>query len=425
MSKQLQRVRGMRDLLPDEVRRWRRVEDVSRRVIESFGYAELRLPLVELTDLFRRGVGEVTDIVGKEMYTFDDRDGVSLTLRPEGTAGVVRAGLEHGLLFNQVQRFWYAGSMFRYEKPQKGRYRQFEQIGAEAFGMPGPEVDAELIHVMTLILEQLNVRNATTLELNTLGTLQSRAAYRDALVAFLSPRANELDADSRSRLERNPLRILDSKIATTQELLRDAPSFENYLDDASEVRFRELCVLLDALGIAYTINRRLVRGLDYYTHTVFEWVTDALGAQGTVCAGGRYDGLVGQLGGKPTPGVGWAFGVDRIVHLCDTQRADNEAAAMVDVYCIVTDRQALPRTLPFVQRLRDRGLSVRTQVQSGKFEAELKRAQESAARAALIVGGDNAELRVKWLDGRGPDERLSADAVVERLAEGLGEGLDK
>lgn len=404
----------MRDLLPDEVRRWRTVEATSRAVLESFGYAEIRLPLVEATELFRRSVGEATDIVGKEMYSFADRDGVSLTLRPEGTAGVVRAGLEHGLLFNQVQRFWYSGSMFRYEKPQKGRYRQFEQIGAEAFGMPGVEVEAELIQAMTQIFARLGVSGGVTLELNTLGTTESRVAYREALVAYLTPRAAELDADSRQRLERNPLRILDSKVASTQALLASAPGFDEYLDAESHARFAELCSLLDALGIAYRINRRLVRGLDYYTHTVFEWVTDALGAQGTVCAGGRYDGLVGQLGGKPTPGVGFAFGVDRLVHLCETLDGNAGAARSVDVYCIVTERAASAFALAFAQRIRDRGLIVRTQMQSGKFDAEMKRAQASGAALAMIVAGADEPVRLKWLDGRGADERLSVDTAVER-----------
>jgi histidyl-tRNA synthetase len=404
----------MRDLLPDEVRRWRTVEETSRAVLESFGYAEIRLPLVEATELFKRSVGEATDIVGKEMYSFADRDGVSLTLRPEGTAGVVRAGLEHGLLFNQVQRFWYSGSMFRYEKPQKGRYRQFEQIGAEAFGMPGVEVEAELIQAMTQIFARLGVSGGVTLELNTLGTTESRVAYREALVAYLTPRAAELDADSRQRLERNPLRILDSKVASTQALLASAPGFDEYLDAESQARFAELCSLLDALGIAYRINRRLVRGLDYYTHTVFEWVTDALGAQGTVCAGGRYDGLVGQLGGKPTPGVGFAFGVDRLVHLCETLDGNAGAARSVDVYCIVTERAASAFALAFAQRIRDRGLIVRTQMQSGKFDAEMKRAQASGAALAMIVAGADEPVRLKWLDGRGADERLSVDTAVER-----------
>ncbi len=404
----------MRDLLPDEVRRWRTVEETSRAVLESFGYAEIRLPLVEATELFKRSVGEATDIVGKEMYSFADRDGVSLTLRPEGTAGVVRAGLEHGLLFNQVQRFWYSGSMFRYEKPQKGRYRQFEQIGAEAFGMPGVEVEAELIQAMTQIFARLGVSGGVTLELNTLGTTESRVAYREALVAYLTPRAAELDADSRQRLERNPRRILDSKVASTQALLASAPGFDEYLDAESHARFAELCSLLDALGIAYRINRRLVRGLDYYTHTVFEWVTDALGAQGTVCAGGRYDGLVGQLGGKPTPGVGFAFGVDRLVHLCETLDGNAGAARSVDVYCIVTERAASAFALAFAQRIRDRGLIVRTQMQSGKFDAEMKRAQASGAALAMIVAGADEPVRLKWLDGRGADERLSVDTAVER-----------
>ena len=418
----LQSIRGMRDVLPEEALRFYTVEAVARRVLESFGYIEIRLPLLEPTELFSRGVGETTDIVGKEMYTMEDREGSSITLRPEGTAGCVRAGLQHGLLFNRVQRLWYAGPMFRHEKPQKGRYRQFDQIGAEAFGIPGPEIDAELVQLCAIVFDALGVRSRLTLEINTLGGPEARASYRQALVAYLQPLSNRLDEDSRRRLERNPLRILDSKAPETLALLADAPALEDHLDAAAHARFDELRTMLDTLGVAHTVNRRLVRGLDYYTHTVFEWVTDALGSQGTVCAGGRYDGLVALLGGRSTPGVGFAMGVDRLVLLADAMHIGDNVGprAQVDVYCIATDRARLAELLVFAQRLRETlpGLRVGTQAQSGKFDAELKRAGESGAAAVLIVGAEQApgEYRLRWLRSGRKDERLTADTVIEALA---------
>ena len=307
-------IRGMNDILPADAARWQFLESTVADVLATYGYSEIRLPLVEQTALFKRSIGEVTDIVEKEMYTFDDRNGDSLTLRPEGTAGCVRAAIQHGLL-TVAQRLWYSGPMFRHERPQKGRQRQFHQIGVECFGIATPDMDAELILICARLWQRLGISDVVTLELNSIGSSVARKAYREALVDYLREREDGLDEDSRRRLDSNPLRILDSKNPDTQALLDDAPGLEDFLDDESVEDFATLCGLLDAAGVSYRINRRLVRGLDYYNKTVFEWVTDALGAQGTVCAGGRYDGLVAQLGGRDTPGVGFAMGMERLVLL--------------------------------------------------------------------------------------------------------------
>ena len=312
MSGSIKAIRGMQDLLPQKKRYYRQVEDAARHIFAQHGYEEVGLPLLESTPLFKRLVGEATDIVEKEMYTFDDRNGDSMTLRPEGTAGLVRFVNEHGLAFNQTQKLWYAGPMFRYERPQKGRYRQFEQIGVECVGIPGPDVDAELLLMCAALWKRLGVESMVRLELNSIGDVASRQAYIEALVNYLSDRREELDEDSQRRLTTNPLRILDSKSASTQAILDDGPQIESYLDVDSTDHFEALCAILDAAEVPYTVNRRIVRGLDYYNRTVFEWVTDELGAQGTVCGGGRYDALIGQLGGRDTPGVGFAMGVDRL-----------------------------------------------------------------------------------------------------------------
>jgi histidyl-tRNA synthetase len=417
----LQSIRGMRDLLPGDTPRWRHVESTTRSVIESFGYEEIRLPLLEATELFSRSVGESTDIVEKEMYSLSDRDGVSISLRPEGTAGCVRACLQHGLIFNQPQRLWYAGPMFRYERPQKGRYRQFDQIGVEAFGMSGPEQDAELVQLAARVFHALGLATAVQLQLNTLGTPAARAAHRVALVEWLSPRRDALDADSRRRLDTNPLRILDSKDPGTQALLAQAPKLEDYLDDAARAHFDELCVLLDKLQIGYVVNRRLVRGLDYYTHTVFEWVTDALGAQGTVCAGGRYDGLVEQLGGRPTPGAGFAFGVDRLVLLHEAVHP-TWLDRPLDVYGIVMAPEQQAWAMAVLQQLRSElpGLRVRLDTQGGKLKNQLKRADASGAACAAIFGAEEREhdqVSVKWLRSVQPQARLDVRMLAQQLAQ--------
>ncbi len=333
MSKNIQSIRGMNDILPEATPVWQYFENTARQLLNRYGYSEIRMPIVEQTELFSRAVGEVTDIVEKEMYTFTDRNDDSLSLRPEGTAGCIRAGIQHGLLHNQQQRLWYTGAMFRHERPQKGRYRQFHQIGVEAFGMQGPDIDAELIAITARLWKTLGLRNLR-LEINTLGTPASRHAYRDLLVEYFTAHHEQLDDDSRRRLHTNPMRILDTKNPDLKELVAAAPNLHDHLDDVSREHFATLCSLLDGMGIVYEVNPRLVRGLDYYTHMVFEWVTDDLGAQSTVCAGGRYDGLVEQLGGKSTPGVGFGMGMERLILLLETQGIATPISAP-DVFLIM------------------------------------------------------------------------------------------
>ncbi len=417
----IQSIRGMRDVLPEEARRWRRIEDRLREVLVGHAYEEIHLPLLEATELFSRGVGEATDIVEKEMYTLADRDGDSLTLRPEGTAGCVRALLEHGLLFNQTQRVFYAGPMFRYERPQKGRYRQFYQLGAEAFGFAGPDIDAELVLMGYEFWRALGVAGQVRLELNTLGSAQARADYREALVGYLTPLAGRLDEDSRRRLTRNPLRILDSKNAQTQALLADAPRLPDYVDAEGQAHFDGLRRLLDAMQVPYVVNPGLVRGLDYYTHTVFEWITDAIGAQGTVCAGGRYDGLVERLGGRPTPGAGFALGLERVMLLLESAAADGTPAdSAADVYLCVMDPAHQAWALALAQKLRDAlpAFRIRTHAGGGKLKNQMKRADQSGARFAIVVGEDEVAAgapALKYLREDRPQEALAVDALIERL----------
>ncbi|MXX28362.1 MAG: histidine--tRNA ligase [Gammaproteobacteria bacterium] len=409
----------MRDVLPDETRRWRAVEEQIVDILDGFAYEELRLPLLEMTELFARSVGASTDIVEKEMYSLIDRDGNSISLRPEGTASCARALLVSGLLRNQAQRVFYRGPMFRHERPQMGRFRQFHQVGVEVFGPPGPDVDAELIQIGTEIWRALDLADEIQLELNTLGAPAARAAWRDALAAYLRPHRAALDADSARRLDRNPLRILDSKSAATQALLADAPSFDDYIDDESAEHFEALKGLLDELGIAYVLNPRLVRGLDYYGRTVFEWTTGRLGAQGTVCAGGRYDGLVEIIGGKPTAAAGFALGLERVLLL---QQALHEAAPepAVDVYCCVLEPRWQGVALAAVQRLREGlpGLRFRVHAGGGSLKSQLKRADQCGARWALLFGEDELRdnrMACKDLRSGAPQEVLTAQAVIERL----------
>lgn len=384
--KKIQAIRGMNDILPDQTYHWQMVEDILGRVLASYGYREIRLPLLESTELFQRSIGEVTDIVEKEMYTFADRNGDSLTLRPEGTAGCVRAVLQHSLLAQGPQRLWYYGAMFRHERPQKGRYRQFYQIGVEVLGPNGPDVDAELI-LMTARFWQALGLEGLRLQLNSLGSPAARAAYRERLVDFFTAHQDSLDEDSRRRLHSNPLRILDSKNPALQEIIAQAPRLLEYLDGDSRAHFEALRGLLDSNGIAYEINPRLVRGLDYYTRTVFEWISDQLGAQGTVCAGGRYDGLVEQLGGQPTPAVGFALGLERLIALLGEQGCLNFPAP-VDLYMVAVGPQAERRSLQLAEYLREAVPNVRLQVNysGGSFKSQLKRADRSGARWALILG---------------------------------------
>lgn len=413
----------MNDVLPDECGTWRRVESVIRDVAEGYGYREIRLPILEQTELFRRSIGEVTDIVEKEMYTFLDRNDESVTMRPEATAGMVRAGISHGLFHNKRQKLWTSGPMFRYEKPQKGRFRQFHQIDVEAMGYPGPDVDAELIIMSARMWESLGL-SRLRLELNSLGSSESRKRYREALVKYLSAVKSRLDDDSIRRLEQNPLRILDSKSPEMQEVIADAPLMLDYLDTESERHFSELKALLDTAEISYVINPRLVRGLDYYNRTVFEWVTDALGAQGAICAGGRYDGLVAKLGGRPTPAIGWAMGMERLVALYE-ECGGRAPEVNPDVYIVAVGDAALMRAFEIAERLRDQatGIRIESNLGGGSFKAQLKRADKSGAEFALVLGDEEVaenQVALKPLRSQEEQVRISADRLVAELSGRLG-----
>ncbi len=388
MAKHIQAIRGMNDYLPEDTAIWQKIEQILSDILSGYGFREIRLPIVEQTPLFKRAIGEVTDVVEKEMYTFDDRNGESMTLRPEGTAGCVRAGIEHGLLYNQEQRLWYSGPMFRYERPQKGRYRQFTQIGAEVFGLAGPDIDAELIMMTARWWKALGINEHVSLELNSIGSLEARAEYRDALVAFLEQNKAALDEDCLRRMYTNPLRVLDSKNPQVQTLLHDAPQLADYLDPESKVHFDGVCALLNAVGISYRVNQRLVRGLDYYNRTVFEWVTEGLGAQGTVCAGGRYDGLVEQLGGKATTGVGFAMGMERLVLLVQTVNPDFIPSACIDVYVIAQGADVQSKAMQLAEVLRDAlpERKVMTNFGGGNFKKQFARADKWGAKLALVLG---------------------------------------
>ena len=423
MSKSLQAIRGMNDILPNQTPIWRYLEQTFSSLMDSYGYEQIRLPILEFTELFARGIGEGTDVVDKEMYTFLDRNEESLTLRPEGTAGCVRAVLEHNLsAAGQVQKLWYQGPMFRYERPQKGRYRQFHQIGVEVFNQPGPDIDAELIILTARFWQLLGVRDAVTLQLNSLGSSEERALYRDALVAYLQQRFDQLDEDSQRRLTTNPLRILDSKNEQTQALLVDAPTLQEYLGEESMSHFLGLQARLNAAGIAFEINPKLVRGLDYYGKTVFEWVTDRLGAQGTVCAGGRYDGLVSQFGGKPTPGVGFAMGQERLVLLLETLgQVPSELTREADVYFCAFGEAAELAAITLAEQLRDHlpQLRVWVNANAGSFKAQFRRADKSGAQLALILGEDELAQRVvgcKPLRDSAEQQTIAWDALAEHLA---------
>ena len=424
MAKNIQAIRGMNDYLPEDTALWQRIEGTLKQVLSGYGYSEIRMPIVEQTPLFKRAIGEVTDVVEKEMYTFEDRNGESLTLRPEGTAGCVRAGIEHGLLYNQEQRLWYIGPMFRYERPQKGRYRQFNQLGVEVFGLQGPDIDAELILLSARWWRALGISEHVTLELNSIGSLEARASYRDALVAFLEQHKDKLDEDCKRRMYSNPLRVLDSKNQDIQALLNDAPQLGDYLDEESREHFAGLCELLEQSGIPYTVNQRLVRGLDYYNRTVFEWVTSSLGAQGTVCAGGRYDGLVEQLGGRATPAVGFAMGLERLVLLVQAVNPDFKAPATVDAYVISSGAGTQGAAIKLAETLRDAlpELKVMTNYGGGNFKKQFARADKWGARVALVLGEDevaNQQVVIKDLQ-TGTQETLTQSDVAVRLASMLG-----
>ena len=421
MANSIQAIRGMNDILPDQTPAWQYLEDSVRAVLHAYGYREIRLPILEKTELFQRSIGEVTDIVEKEMYTFEDRNGDSLTLRPEGTAGCVRAGIEQGLLYNQQQRLWYMGPMFRHERPQKGRYRQFHQIGVEVFGMAGPDIDAELILLTARIWRRLGIQDVC-LQLNSLGTLEARGRYREALVDYLEQHRPALDEDSLRRLASNPLRILDSKNPAMQTVIEAAPRLGDYLDEESRLHFARLCALLDAAGLAYELNPRLVRGLDYYGKTVFEWVTTRLGAQGTVCAGGRYDGLVEYLGGRPTPAVGFAMGLERLIALLEESGVAFPSQAP-HAYIVTVGERAEAHGLVLADRLRDAlpGLRVLLNGGGGSFKNQFKRADKSGAVLALILGDselDAGQVGIKPLRG-GEQELVDEVELPVRLQSGL------
>ncbi|MEY4921460.1 MAG: histidyl-tRNA synthetase [Pseudomonadota bacterium] len=424
MAKNIQAIRGMNDYLPADTALWQHIEGILKQVLAGYGYSEIRMPIVEQTPLFKRAIGEITDVVEKEMYTFDDRNGESLTLRPEGTAGCVRAGIEHGLLYNQEQRLWYVGPMFRYERPQKGRYRQFHQLGVEVFGLRGPDIDAELILLTARCWRELRISEHVQLELNSIGSLEARANYREALVTFLEQHVEVLDEDCQRRMYSNPLRVLDSKNPVVQQLVDDAPKLSDYLDEESKHHFSGLCELLDEAGIPYTVNERLVRGLDYYNRTVFEWVTNSLGAQGTVCAGGRYDGLVEQLGGRATPAVGFAMGLERLVLLIQTVNPDFKVPATVEVYLVSSGSGAQNAAMQLAESLRDAlpTLKLMTNYGGGNVKKQFTRADKWGARVALMLGeSEVAAQQVVVKDLRnGEQETLAQADVAARLALMLG-----
>ena len=418
MAKKIQAIRGMHDALPQQTPLWQFLERQIRQVVSGYGYEEIRTPIVEMTDLFKRSIGEVTDIVEKEMYTFDDRNGDSLTLRPEGTACCVRACMEHGLLHNQTQRLWYQGPMFRHERPQKGRYRQFHQIGVEAFGLPGPDIDLELILITRRIWRALGLEGLE-LQLNTLGMAEERAAYRAQLVEYFSAHPEQLDEDSQRRLTTNPLRILDSKNPDMKALIARAPSLMDHLGEESKRHFETLCQGLDEAGVAYRINPRLVRGLDYYSLTVFEWVTDQLGAQGTVCAGGRFDGLVEQLGGRATPAMGFAMGLERLIALLEENIPD-EQLTVVDVYLVMMGEEAQRQGILLAEKLRDQLPTCRLLAHcgGGGFKSQFKKADKSGARLALVLGDEELErgvISVKPLRSKDEQQEIELDKLAAYL----------
>ena len=418
--KKIQSVRGMNDLLPQDTPRWQYLERLISSLLSRYCYREIRFPLLESTDLFKRTIGEVTDIVEKEMYTFDDRNGDSLSLRPEGTAGCVRACEENGLIFNQIQRLWYQGPMFRHERPQKGRLRQFQQIGVEVFGLDGPDIDVELIQMISQLWSDLGIAGAVTLHLNTLGNIDSRNSYRKALVVFLDQKRDSLDDDSRRRIHTNPMRILDSKNPTTQSLLDGAPNFYDFIDDEARHHFEKLCSYLDVLKIPYLVNKRLVRGLDYYGKTVFEWVTTLLGSQGTICAGGRYDTLVEQLGGKSTPAIGLAMGVERLALLLDAVDVfPDSIERQIDAY-LITEGDVDSRALKLSHYIRESCpfLKLQNHCGGGSLKNRMKKADKSGAKLALIFGKDEAasnSLTVKFLREDKPKMLVTVKEFVKLL----------
>ncbi|OOF35715.1 histidine--tRNA ligase [Rodentibacter heidelbergensis] len=419
MAKTIQAIRGMNDCSPTESPLWQWVETQVREVLNSYGYSEVRMPIVESTPLFARAIGEVTDVVSKEMYTFWDND-EQLTLRPEGTAGCVRAAIEHGWIYNNEQRLWYMGPMFRHERPQKGRYRQFHQAGVEVFGIANPEIDAELIVLTARLWKKLGIDQHVSLQLNSIGSLEARANYRSALVAFLEQHQALMSEEEKERLIKNPLRILDTKNQALQQVLDDAPKLLDYLDDESREHFAQLCALLDSVGIAYEINPKLVRGLDYYNKTVFEWVTSALGAQGTVCGGGRYDGLVEQLGGHAAPGVGFAMGLERLVLLVQEVNASIPLKSAVDIYLVYQGEGTALAAFQLAEKIRSAlpHLGTMLHCSGGNFKKQFRRADKSGATLALVIGESemlNNQVVVKHLQGGVEQQTLDIEKVIDYI----------
>ncbi len=420
MSKEIQGIRGMNDLLPPETFLWQHAERIFKKILQSHGYQEIRTPILEATDLFKRSIGDATDIVEKEMYSFTDRNGDNLSLRPEGTACCVRAGIEHGLLHNQIQRLWYRGAFFRHERPQKGRYRQFHQCSAEVFGLPGPDIDAELIVMSAAILDKLSLRANATLQINSLGTPASRAAYRKELVSYLTAHKKSLDEDSLRRLDKNPLRILDSKNPDMKSVISHAPKLLEHLDQESREHFETLQKYLTQVGINFEVNHTLVRGLDYYTKTVFEWITDDLGAQGTICAGGRYDGLVEQLGGKPTPAIGFSFGMERIILLMQQNERFRKLDNSLHAYLITDGEESFVAGLKLAEYLRQKvsGIRLLLHCGGGAIKNQFKKADKSGAQYAIIIGEHELRTRsvsLKNLREDIPQQSLYQDSLAEYL----------
>ena len=415
--------RGTKDILPSEIENWRYVEAAMRRICAQFGYKEIRTPVFEHTELFKRGIGDTTDVVEKEMYTFEDRSGEMLSLRPEGTAGCVRACLEHNLIYNQEQRLWYMGPMFRHERPQKGRYRQFHQLGVEIFGLKGPDIDAEIIMLTHALWKKLGIADDLSLELNTLGTKEERKAFRDELVSYLEAHFDELDEDSKRRTHTNPLRVLDSKDPKVGEVLKGAPKLSDHFGEETKAHFEGLKKLLDAAGIKYTINNRLVRGLDYYNLTVFEWVTTALGAQGTVCGGGRYDGLVEELGGTATPAVGFGMGLERLMLLLVTL-GKVKTKPSVDVYIVGSGENSAKEQAMTALKLRDAlpGVRIMNHCGGGNFKRQFKRADKVGAKVAVVLGEAeiaSGTLGVKDLRNEGSQQEYDFAGAVAAISKML------
>ena len=420
-NKSIQSVRGMHGVIPGVASQYSEIQKKAVNVIRSYAYDEIHLPLLEYTDLFARGVGEATDIVEKEMYSLEDRDGVSLSLRPEGTVGCVQTLEENGLLYNQTQKVFYTGPMFRYEKPQKGRYRQFNQIGVETYGFKGPDIDLELLLMTRDIWNELNILSEVSLEINNLGSVDSRLAYRSALIEYLTPLQSELDEDSQRRLNTNPLRILDSKNTKTQDILLSAPRLEDYSDEESRESFAQLCALLDGQGQDYLVNPFLVRGLDYYTDCVFEWKARGIGAQNTICAGGRYDGLVEKLGGRETPAIGFAIGLERLVLAVEQAQGQLPTIVNADVYVCMLGESLLPKGIELAEQVRqcNRGLKVRVHMGGGNLKKQFKKADASGAKWALLIGEEELEKNLVSLkdlrDSATGQSMLTVEEAIQKI----------